>query len=101
MFFKIKKNVVESENLAPMGNSDLLLAEINEKYSVNSLAIVGHEPNLSTLVSLLAANAAPIEMTFKKGGVCYLATDDLHHTHNATLQWLLTPGVLVKIAESW
>lgn len=98
--FKIKKNVVESENLAPMGNSDLLLAEINEKYSVNSLAIVGHEPNLSTLVSLLAANAAPIEMTFKKGGVCYLATDDLHHTHNATLQWLLTPGVLVKIAES-
>ncbi|MBK6791462.1 MAG: phosphohistidine phosphatase SixA [Anaerolineales bacterium] len=97
--FKMKKKVVQSENLTPMGDPDLLLAEINEKYSVNSLAIVGHEPYLSTLVSLLVAGGAPVEMTFKKGGICHLSTDDLHHTHKATLEWLLTPGVMVEIAE--
>ncbi|HNO95525.1 MAG TPA: hypothetical protein PKJ84_15215, partial [Anaerolineales bacterium] len=69
------------------------------KYTVNSLAIVGHEPYLSNLISLLTAGGAPLEMTFKKGGVCYLTTDDLHHTRKATLQWLLTPGVLVEIGE--
>ncbi|MBK7451198.1 MAG: phosphohistidine phosphatase SixA [Anaerolineales bacterium] len=97
--FKMKKKVVQSENLTPMGDPDLLLAEINEKYSVNSLAIVGHEPYLSTLVSLLVAGGAPVEMTFKKGGICHLSTDDLHHTRKATLEWLLTPGVMVEIAE--
>ena len=97
--FKIKKQVAASENLVPMGDPDLLLAEINEKYSVLSLAIVGHEPYLSTFVSLLTAGGSPVEMTFKKGGVCHLSTDDLHHTHKATLEWLLTPGVLVELGE--
>lgn len=94
-----KKKFVLSENLMPMGDIDLLIAEINEKYSVNSLAIVGHEPYLSTLVSLLTAGGSPVEMTFKKGGVCYLSTDDMHHTRKATLEWLLTPGVLVEIGD--
>ncbi len=97
--FKIKKQVAVSENLVPMGDPDLLLAEINEKYSVGSLAIVGHEPYLSTFVSLLTAGGSPVELTFKKGGVCHLSTDDLHHTHKATLEWLLTPGVLVEIGD--
>lgn len=97
--FKMKKRVVPSDNLTPIGDPDQLLAEINEKYTVNSLAIVGHEPYLSILVSLLTASGSPVEMTFKKGGVCYLTTDDLHHTRKATLEWLLTPGVLVEIGE--
>ena len=97
--FKLRKRIVMSESIAPMGDPNQLLAEINEKYTVNSLAIVGHEPYLSNLISLLTAGGAPIEMTFKKGGVCYLTTDDLHHTHKATLQWLLTPGLLVEIGE--
>lgn len=97
--FKLKKRVIASENLSPLGDPDQLLAEINEKYTVNSLALVGHEPYLSTLVSLLAAGGSPFEMTFKKGGVCYLTTDDLRHTRKATLEWLLTPGVLVEIGE--
>lgn len=97
--FKLKKKVAYSENLIPMGDPDLLLAEINEKYTVDSLAIVGHEPYLSTLISLLVAQGSPMEITIKKGGVCRLATDDLHHTRKATLDWLLTPGVLVEIGE--
>ena len=94
-----KKKFVLSDHLMPTGDPNLLIAEINEKHTVDSLAIVGHEPYLSTLVSLLTADGAPVEMTFKKGGVCYLSTDDLHHTHKATLEWLLTPGVLVEIGD--
>lgn len=95
--FKMKKKFAVSENLTPMGDPDLLFAEINEKYSVNSLAIVGHEPYLSTLVSLLTANGSAVDMTFKKGGVCYLAAEDLHHARKATLEWLMPPGILVEI----
>lgn len=77
----------------------MLLAEINEKYTVDSLAIVGHEPYLSALVGSLVAGGSSVDITFKKGGVCRLSTDDLHHSRKATLEWLLTPGVLVEIAE--
>lgn len=97
--FKIKKGIAISEHLSPAGIPDLLLAEINEKYTVDSLAIVGHEPYLSALVGLLVAGGSSVDITFKKGGVCRLSTDDLHHSRKATLEWLLTPGVLVEIAE--
>ena len=97
--FKMKKKIVFSDNLIPMGNPELLITEINEKYSVDSLAVVGHEPHLSTLVGLLAAENAKIDITLKKGGVCYLSADDLHHEHRATLEWLLTPGILTEISD--
>jgi phosphohistidine phosphatase len=97
--FKMKKQVAYSDNLMPMGDPDLLIAEINEKYDVDTIALVGHEPYFSTLISLLAAKAQPVDMTLKKGGVCRLAADDLHHARQATFEWLLTPGVLVEIAD--
>jgi phosphohistidine phosphatase len=97
--FKMKKKLDFSDNLIPLGNPELLITEVNEKYSVNSLALVGHEPHLSTLVGLLVAENAKIDVTLKKGGVCYLSADDLHQEHRATLEWLLTPGILMEIGD--
>jgi len=97
--FKMKKKIAFSDNLIPMGNPELLITEVNEKYSVDSIALVGHEPHLSGLVGLLGAENAKIDVTLKKGGVCYLSADDLHHEHRATLEWLLTPGILMEISD--
>ena len=97
--FKTKADVAFSENLIPMGDPDLLIAEMNEKYNVNSIALVGHEPHLSTLISLLVSENTSLDMTLKKGGVCRLSADDLHHNRKAALEWLLTPGILVEIGE--
>jgi phosphohistidine phosphatase len=97
--FKVKKDVEFSDNLIPMGDPDLLISEINEKYSVDSIALVGHEPHLTALIGLLVSENTGMDMTLKKGGMCRLSTDDLHHTRKATLEWLLTPGILVEIGE--
>jgi phosphohistidine phosphatase len=98
--FKMKKKITFTENLIPLGNPELLIGEINESYSVDSIALVGHEPHLSTLVGILVAENAKLDITLKKGGVCYLSADDLHHNdHRATLEWLLTPGILTEIGE--
>jgi phosphohistidine phosphatase len=98
--FKMKKKVMVSDQLTPMGDAELFIAEINEKYAVDSLALVGHEPFLSSLAGLLVTGgSSAVEMTFKKGGVCRLAADDLHHAHRATMDWLLTPGLLVELAN--
>ncbi len=97
--FKMKKKIEFSENLVPMGDPDLLIAEVNEKYSVDSIAFVGHEPELTHLIGLLVSENAGVDITLKKGGVCSLSADDLHHTRKATLEWLLTPGILVEIGN--
>jgi phosphohistidine phosphatase len=97
--FKIKKEMLFSDNLVPMGDPELLIAEMNEKYTASSIVLVGHEPFLSALVGLLVSESTNIDMAIKKGGVCRLSADDLHHTRKATLEWLLTPGVLVEIGE--
>ena len=98
--FKMKKKIAFSESLVPMADPQNLIPEINEKYSVDSIALVGHEPHLSTLVGLLTAENSKVDITLKKGGVCYLTADDLHHPeHRATLEWLLTPGILMEIGD--
>jgi phosphohistidine phosphatase len=98
--FKVKKKITFTENLIPMANPELFIEEINQTYSVDSIAVVGHEPHLSTLIGILVAENAKIDVTLKKGGVCYITADDLHHNdHRATLEWLLTPGILTDIGE--
>lgn len=96
--FKLKKKLIFSESLIPEAEPGKIIAEINESHTVDAIAIVGHEPHLSALIGLLTANAS-IDMTLKKGGVCRLTADDLHHEHRATLEWLLTPGILVALSD--
>jgi phosphohistidine phosphatase len=96
---KVKKDVQFSENLVPSGGPEALIAELNEKYKADSIALVGHEPFLSALIGLLVADNANADITLKKGGVCSLSADDLHHTRKASMDWLLTPGILIGISE--
>jgi phosphohistidine phosphatase len=61
----------------------------------NAVAMVGHEPQLGELASLLltgSAHAAAIQM--KKGGAAWLLLDDGPRPAAALLGWLLTPKVL-------
>jgi phosphohistidine phosphatase len=88
-----------SENLIPPGNFDALIDEIHKKYEVGSLALVGHEPMLSELISWLTTGNTDMNVTLKKGGVCYLTADNLYQDHRATLEWLLTPALMVELSK--
>ena len=97
--FKMKREVKFSDHLLPAGDPALLIAELTEASNVDSIAIVSHEPFLTALIGLLISDNASVDITIKKGGVCRLSTDDLHHVHKASMDWLLTPGILVGISE--
>jgi len=97
--FKLKDKLVYSENLMPLGDLGQLIDEVNEKYPVENLVIVGHEPALSSLISLLLSGHPTINITMKKGGVCCLALDKLLFEGGAALEWLLTPAQLAKLGE--
>jgi phosphohistidine phosphatase len=68
---------------------------IRPHLSVSSLALVGHEPNLSELAStLLTENVTRLALEIKKGGVVHLRLGDGLRPGTALLRGLLTPKVL-------
>jgi len=95
---KYKEELAYSNFLMPMGEPDDMIGEINEKFSVDELMLVGHEPNLSLLTSTLLAGNTDLSINFKKGGVCCLSVDDLHYDHKATLEWLITPKISTRVS---
>jgi len=93
-----KEELAYSDFLMPMAEPDDMIGEINEKFSVDELMLVGHEPNLSSLVSVLLAGNPDLSINFKKGGVCCLSVDDLHYDRKAMLEWLVTPKISTRVS---
>ena len=60
----------------------------------DTVAIVGHEPGLSRLVSWLLAGSERSFVELKKGAAVLLAFPDAVDAAAATLQWALTPSQL-------
>jgi phosphohistidine phosphatase len=85
-----------TDALIPGGKSQALIQELNElKPAPENVLLVGHEPDLSRLISLLVSggeDTAAVEM--KKGGLCKLKAGELQSGRCAQLAWLLTPSQL-------
>jgi phosphohistidine phosphatase len=94
-----KKQLVLSDHLMPSGYAKDLIAEINEKYPLDNLMLVGHEPYLSDLIAMLVSGDPSMSITMKKGGLCRLSIDRLVYDKCATLEWLLAPAQLTRIDE--
>jgi len=95
--FATTDKIYLSENLIPPGNFEALVFEIHEKYDLANVALVGHEPMLSSLISWLTTGETEARIMLKKGGVAFLSSDSLFQDGRATLQWLLTPALMVEI----
>lgn len=92
------EKMIQSVHLAPDSSPARLVEEIRAHYSrVENLALVGHEPFLSELVSLLLAATPDLQVNFRKGGVCALTLESPKADSRATLEWLLTPSQLALL----
>ena len=88
----LKQKLEFSEALTPDGDAKALIAELNRLGpEPGNVLLVGHEPFLSALVSLLTTGEPRLALDFKKGGLCKLEAETLRPGRCATLAWLLTP----------
>jgi phosphohistidine phosphatase len=97
--FKLKDKIAFTDNLIPPGDFDRLIDEILEKYNVGSLALVGHEPMLSSFIGFLMTGNPSTALTLKKGGVALLRADDLRQERRAALRWLVAPMLMLELAK--
>jgi phosphohistidine phosphatase len=96
---KAHKKLELSDSLTPGGSMKKLVELLNRlQPSPESVLLVGHEPYLSGLVSLLVSGKASSAVVMKKGGLCKLSADSLQHGRCAALEWLLTPKQMALMA---
>ena len=89
----LDEEVTFTDFLIPDGNPLELIREIND-VRVQRVLLVGHEPDLSGLISILISGGSDAAIELKKGGLCRLTTEKLIFGECATLNWLLTPKQL-------
>lgn len=93
-----KERLLKVDNLAPGGDAARLMSDIGGKYGTfENVALVGHEPGLSHLISMLLSGDPTLPITLKKGGVCCLTVDKPQYGRCATLEWLMAPAQLTEI----
>ena len=92
---KAKKRLVFVEELQPGGGVKKLAAKIAaQKPTPAKLLLVGHEPDLSELLSLLVTGQTGGGFALKKGGLARMDVEKFRAGKCATLIWLLTPKQL-------
>jgi phosphohistidine phosphatase len=83
-----------SDHLAPGGDYAGLLRDV-AKLNAERVAVVGHEPHLSGLVSYCLVGESPgASVLLKKGAAALVLFEGRPAAGAGTLEWLLQPGAL-------
>lgn len=97
-YFGLSDRLELSTALAADGNPKELIDELRRSHKRRkSILLVGHEPYLSRLISLLISGDTSIAIDLKKGGLCKLSVASLHYGRCATLEWLLSPRLMMRM----
>ena len=89
---EIPKRLQISSMLTPDGNFKDLIKFLNSpKPAPDDVLLVGHEPQLSGLISFLTTGKETHTAVMRKGGLARLSVEALTPGRCAVLEWLLTP----------
>ena len=87
----------ECPELEP-GRPPSAVIHVVRRYTVRSLAVVGHEPDLSKLASLLCTGREEaLRIEVKKGAVVSLSFAEPVEPGRGCLRWIVPPRVLRKL----
>ncbi len=100
---KLGDHVEEWPELGAGGSNEALLHRLQateQDRGVKAVLLVGHEPQLSELVSLFLSGTLHLSIDFKKAGVCCLQVGGALKWGSATLRWLQTPRQFRLLGQS-
>ncbi len=96
--FGIEEKLTLTPHLETGGDPRRLVEEIASRYKgLDTVLLVGHEPYLSELISVLLGGDEQRAIVLKKGGLCQMQIEKLVYGRCAQLEFLLTPRQLRRI----
>jgi len=82
---------IEQQGLSPMDDAKNIFEQIN-KVDEEDMMIVGHQPHLGRLISLLIVGSESVSVVaFQQGGVVCLSRDNDRHW---SISWMLVPEMI-------
>jgi phosphohistidine phosphatase len=93
------KPVIE-DALSPGGEPAAVVAALRELDPDATVALVGHEPDLSRLVGFFVTGAAASVIDLKKGAACLVRFDGVPAAGGGMIVWALPPKALRRLAEA-
>jgi phosphohistidine phosphatase len=95
----LKKRLDFCDELTPGGDPKALVRYVNRLQPVpEDVLLVGHEPDLSQLISLLISGGPTAAIEMKKGSLAKLVIEtELRYARCAILAWLLTSKQLALL----
>lgn len=94
--FKIQETI-EQPLLAPDGSKRALIGWLKTKPTEATVALIGHEPQLSALAGLLISGKERSLIALKKGACCLIEFEHAPAIGGGMLLWLLQPYQLKSI----
>ena len=85
-----KKEIVQTNNLKPGASYEDLVVEIKKPSEIESIALVGHEPDLGLIISAILNCGTGLAIDLKKGSVCCLNVTETVPVLLGSLVWLMT-----------
>ena len=87
-----------SNSLMPWAEPGELLDELREEHATeHTIMVVGHEPHLSSLISLVSSGTLDCAIRLKKGALCKLRIPTLGPGRCGRIEWSLTPKQMSKL----
>ena len=90
------RDIADAPDLA-QGQPPVRVFELLRRQRAKCVVLVGHEPNLSTLLSSMLGGVARLQFEFKKGGAACVEFEAAIEPGGAKLLWMLPPRVLRSI----
>jgi phosphohistidine phosphatase len=87
-----------TDALLPNASFDEFIEWVSDRSGQSVIAVVGHEPHLSTLATWFMCGVKESKIALEKGGACFLSFDDVPKPSTAKLEWLLQPDQLRALA---
>jgi len=84
--------------LAPGGEPRAVVRWLRNQSAEDTVAIIGHEPDLGRLAGYLLTGRPVALLPFKKGAAALLEFTSVPRAGSATLAWFLTAAQLGKLA---
>jgi len=96
-----KKEIHQTPALAPGAPVEQLFAEIKNRAGVESIAVVGHQPDLGQLISrIVQGDGCLLSIQLKKGSICCINVSETVPVLRGELMWVLTPRQLRMLAKA-
>ena len=95
---QVTGRLVTSNALAPGGSPSQLISNLATGYSsTDDVMVVGHEPYLSSLISVLTTGDPEPVVRLRKGALCKLRLPAPRYGRCGWIEWSMTPKQMVNL----